>query len=167
MTIVLYFALLSTISALFRILIVLVYNLLSIHVNNSIVTRIVKLNIISLQFFHHGLNELLLLVDLEWEVRHIVLWKLHLSFQLPLLRTRACTGRKTINVVVLRVTVAKILKMGAISSFSPIPSKTAEGREGAQSVSSEEVIPVVPTNYPFFHLDLDDAVKSAEKAPIV
>jgi solute carrier family 26 (sodium-independent sulfate anion transporter), member 11 len=51
--------------------------------------------------------------------------------------------------------------------IQPISYKTAEGREGAQSVSSEEVIPVVPTNYPFFHLDLDDAVRSAERAPIV
>ena len=54
---------------------------------------------------------------------------------------------------------------GGDDIIAPIPSKTAEGRELAQSVSSE-AIPVVPTNYPFFHLDLDDAVRSAARAPI-
>ena len=50
--------------------------------------------------------------------------------------------------------------------IEPIPSEAVEGREWTRSMNSEEVTPVVPTNYPFFHLDLDDAVKSAERAPI-
>ena len=36
-------------------------------------------------------------------------------------------------------------------------------RKGSEE---SEVSPLVPTNYPFFHLDLDDAVRSAEKAPM-
>jgi solute carrier family 26 (sodium-independent sulfate anion transporter), member 11 len=55
---------------------------------------------------------------------------------------------------------------GGDDIIAPIPSKTVEGRERPHSGSSE-VIPVVPTNYPFFHLDLDDAVRSAARAPIV
>ena len=56
---------------------------------------------------------------------------------------------------------------GGDDIIDPISSKMPEGRERTQSVGSEEVTPVVPTNYPFFHLDLDDAVRSAERAPIV
>ena len=33
--------------------------------------------------------------------------------------------------------------------------------------SHSDVAPIVPTNYPFFHLDLDDAVRSAERVPLV
>ena len=51
--------------------------------------------------------------------------------------------------------------------IEPIPSNPEQERERTRSVSSEEVGPVVPTNYPFFHLDLDDAVRSAERVPIV
>lgn len=48
-----------------------------------------------------------------------------------------------------------------------IPSNTVDGsrvvpeRKGS---SDSDVLPVVETNYPFFHLDLDDAVRSAERA---
>ena len=49
-----------------------------------------------------------------------------------------------------------------------IPDKHPEtANESSRSHSSDsDVLPVVPTNYPFFHLDLDDAVRSAEKVPI-
>lgn len=49
-----------------------------------------------------------------------------------------------------------------------IPDKHPEtAHDSSRSHSSDsDVLPVVPTNYPFFHLDLDDAVRSAEKVPI-
>jgi solute carrier family 26 (sodium-independent sulfate anion transporter), member 11 len=39
-----------------------------------------------------------------------------------------------------------------------------EGLERSSSSADSGVLPVVETNYPFFHLDLDDAVRSAERA---
>jgi solute carrier family 26 (sodium-independent sulfate anion transporter), member 11 len=42
------------------------------------------------------------------------------------------------------------------------PKNPATGKPSEDS----EVLPVVETNYPFFHLDLDDAVRSAEKAAL-
>ena len=48
-----------------------------------------------------------------------------------------------------------------------IPDKHAANFAARTASSDSDVLPVVPTNYPFFHLDLDDAVKSAEKVPIL
>jgi solute carrier family 26 (sodium-independent sulfate anion transporter), member 11 len=51
----------------------------------------------------------------------------------------------------------------------PIPSKESEElRSNIVRKHSEDsdVAPVVETNYPFFHFDLDDAVRSAEKVPL-
>jgi len=48
--------------------------------------------------------------------------------------------------------------------IEPIPEK---GTRGFQTRSlNANVSPVVATNYPFFHLDLEDAVRSAERIPI-
>lgn len=46
-----------------------------------------------------------------------------------------------------------------------IPSSSNAGPQRKGSEDSG-VLPVVETNYPFFHLDLDDAVRSAEKADL-
>jgi sodium-independent sulfate anion transporter 11 len=48
-----------------------------------------------------------------------------------------------------------------------IPDKHATNFTARTTSSDSDVLPIVPTNYPFFHLDLDDAVKSAEKVPIL
>jgi len=40
------------------------------------------------------------------------------------------------------------------------------GSSNGKSSEDTDVVPVVETNYPFFHLDLDDAVKSAERVPL-
>jgi hypothetical protein len=54
--------------------------------------------------------------------------------------------------------------------IEPIPSKRSL-QPGQLSVLSNhsvdsEIKVVYPTNYPFFHFDLDDAVRAAEKAPL-
>ena len=46
---------------------------------------------------------------------------------------------------------------------APLP-RTESGQNKPSQES--EVLPVVETNYPFFHLDLDDAVRSAEQAAL-
>lgn len=48
--------------------------------------------------------------------------------------------------------------------IEPIPEKGTDSFR-ARSLDSN-ISPVVATNYPFFHLDLEDAVRSAEKVPI-
>jgi len=48
-----------------------------------------------------------------------------------------------------------------------IPSNSVDGSNPAskrKGSTDSDVLPVVETNYPFFHLDLDDAVRSAERA---
>jgi solute carrier family 26 (sodium-independent sulfate anion transporter), member 11 len=47
-----------------------------------------------------------------------------------------------------------------------IPDKHPANESARSHSTDSDVLPVVPTNYPFFHLDLDDAVRSAEKVPI-
>jgi len=47
-----------------------------------------------------------------------------------------------------------------------IPDKHPTDSSARSLSSDSDVLPVVPTNYPFFHLDLDDAVRSAEKVPM-
>jgi solute carrier family 26 (sodium-independent sulfate anion transporter), member 11 len=37
--------------------------------------------------------------------------------------------------------------------------------DGGGRTYDPDVLPVAPTNFPFFHLDIDDAVKAAEKIP--
>ena len=54
---------------------------------------------------------------------------------------------------------------GGHDIIETIPSKSSKATPRTESIDSD-VLPVVPTNYPFFHLDLDDAVRSAEKAPL-
>jgi sodium-independent sulfate anion transporter 11 len=50
-------------------------------------------------------------------------------------------------------------------SIEQLPSDSVDGsRHVRKSSTDSDVLPVVETNYPFFHLDLDDAVRSAERA---
>jgi len=56
------------------------------------------------------------------------------------------------------------LTIEQISSNAVDESRHDIGRKGS---TDSDVLPVVETNYPFFHLDLDDAVRSAERAALV
>ena len=56
------------------------------------------------------------------------------------------------------------LSIERISSNAVEGSRNDIRRKGS---TDSEVLPVVETNYPFFHLDLDDAVRSAERAALV
>jgi solute carrier family 26 (sodium-independent sulfate anion transporter), member 11 len=50
------------------------------------------------------------------------------------------------------------------SDIQEIRNRAGEQAVSRQQSEDSEVLPVVETNYPFFHLDLDDAVRSAERA---
>ena len=51
--------------------------------------------------------------------------------------------------------------MGVIEDIEKIRSDSSTRPTGT---ASSDVVPVTETNYPFFHLNLDEAVRSAEEA---
>jgi sodium-independent sulfate anion transporter 11 len=54
-------------------------------------------------------------------------------------------------------------ELGLDNGIAEIPSGVTSLSRGQRSEDSD-ALPLVETNYPFFHLDLDDAVRSAVKA---
>lgn len=58
-------------------------------------------------------------------------------------------------------------EIGDFDVIEPVLGREERGEPRVRKASSGDTdVPVVPTNYPFFHLDLDDAVRSAEKVPL-